>query len=198
VGTKNVEHIVTTSKILAMQIQLLGARLGQFFRITRASKADVVLGRKVNAHAKYDVRRNNSARIQAKIDDDYIYVPIRGIEHSQYYGMTYNLETSDHSYLVSNAVTHNCDALLIDEKSTTATYPYMEIQEDDSTVTHEASVGKVGEEQLFYLMARGISEGDALSMVVNGFLEPFAKELPMTYAVEFNRLMSIEMTNAVG
>ena len=94
--------------------------------------------------------------------------------------------------------TVRCDALLIDDKSTTATYPYMEIQEDDATVTHEASVGKVGEEQLFYLMARGISEGDALSMVVNGFLEPFAKELPMTYAVEFNRLMSLEMTNAVG
>jgi Fe-S cluster assembly protein SufB len=91
-----------------------------------------------------------------------------------------------------------CDALLVDEKSTTATYPYMEIQEDDATVTHEASVGKVGEEQLFYLMARGISENDALSMVVNGFLEPFAKELPMTYAVEFNRLMALEMTNAVG
>ena len=91
-----------------------------------------------------------------------------------------------------------CDALLLDQSSTTATYPYMEIQEDDATVTHEASVGKVGEEQLFYLMSRGMTEGDALSMVVNGFLEPFAKELPMTYAVEFNRLMSLEMTNAVG
>jgi Fe-S cluster assembly protein SufB len=94
--------------------------------------------------------------------------------------------------------TVRCDALLVDPISTTATYPYMEIQEDDATVTHEASVGKVGEEQLFYLMSRGISEGDALSMVVNGFMEPFAKELPMTYAVEFNRLMSLEMTNAVG
>ena len=91
-----------------------------------------------------------------------------------------------------------CDALLIDEKSTTATYPYMEIQEDDATVTHEASVGKVGEEQLFYLMSRGISDSDALSMVVNGFMEPFTKELPMAYAVEFNRLMSLEMTNTVG
>lgn len=91
-----------------------------------------------------------------------------------------------------------CDALLLDQASTTATYPYMEIQEDDATVTHEASVGKVGEEQLFYLMSRGISESDALSMVVNGFLEPFAKELPMTYALEFNRIMSLEMTNAVG
>ena len=94
--------------------------------------------------------------------------------------------------------TVRCDALLIDEKSTTATYPYIEIQEDDATVTHEATVGKVGEEQLFYLMSRGISVGDSLSMVVNGFLEPFAKELPMAYAVEFNRLMSLEMTNAVG
>jgi Fe-S cluster assembly protein SufB len=94
--------------------------------------------------------------------------------------------------------TVRCDALLLDEKSTTATYPYMEIQEDDATVTHEASVGKVGEEQLFYLMARGLSETDALSMVINGFMEPFAKELPMTYAVEFNRLMTLEMTNAVG
>ncbi len=91
-----------------------------------------------------------------------------------------------------------CDAMLLDQKSTTATYPYMEIQEDDATVTHEATVGKVGEEQLFYLMSRGISEGDALSMIVNGFLEPFTKELPMAYAVEFNRIMSLEITNAVG
>ncbi len=94
--------------------------------------------------------------------------------------------------------TVRCDALLIDDKSTTATYPYMEIQEDDATVTHEASVGKVGEDLLFYLMSRGLSEGDALSMVVNGFMEPFAKELPMTYAIELNRLMALEMTNAVG
>jgi len=94
--------------------------------------------------------------------------------------------------------TVRCDALLIDDRSTTATYPYMEIQEDDATVTHEASVGKVGEDLLFYLMSRGLSEGDALSMVVNGFMEPFAKELPMTYAIELNRLMALEMTNAVG
>ncbi|MDA4127954.1 MAG: SufD family Fe-S cluster assembly protein [Thaumarchaeota archaeon] len=94
--------------------------------------------------------------------------------------------------------TVRCDALLLDDRSTTATYPYMEIQEDDATVTHEASVGKVGEDQLFYLMSRGLSEGDALSMVVNGFMEPFAKELPMTYAVELNRLLALEMTNSVG
>ena len=113
--------------------------------------------------------------------------------HTAYRGLLYIAKGAKN---VKSSV--RCDALLIDGKSTTATYPYMEIQEDDATVTHEASVGKVGEEQLFYLMARGISEGDALSMVVNGFLEPFAKELPMAYAVEFNRLMSLEMTNAVG
>ena len=117
----------------------------------------------------------------------------KGGGHTAYRGL---LHIAKGAKNVKSAV--RCDALLIDPISTTATYPYMEIQEDDATVTHEASVGKVGEEQLFYLMSRGISEGDALSMVVNGFMEPFAKELPMTYAVEFNRLMSLEMTNAVG
>jgi Fe-S cluster assembly protein SufB len=198
VGTRNVTHIVTTSKLLAMQTQLLGARGGLFFRITNASKPDIIQGRKVRVHDKYDVRCTTDGNVQARIDEKFLYVPIRKVEHLRYKGPVLNLETSDHTYLLSNVVSHNCDALLVDPISTTATYPYMEIQEDDATVTHEASVGKVGEEQLFYLMSRGISEGDALSMVVNGFMEPFAKELPMTYAVEFNRLMSLEMTNAVG
>ena len=198
VGTRNVTHIVTTSKLLAMQTQLLGARDGLFFRITNASKPDIIQGRKVRVQDKYDVRCNTDGNVQARIDEKFLYVPIRKVEHLRYKGPVLNLETSDHTYLLSNVVSHNCDALLVDPISTTATYPYMEIQEDDATVTHEASVGKVGEEQLFYLMSRGISEGDALSMVVNGFMEPFAKELPMTYAVEFNRLMSLEMTNAVG
>jgi Fe-S cluster assembly protein SufB len=94
--------------------------------------------------------------------------------------------------------TVRCDALLLDENSKTATFPYMEVMAEDATVTHEASVGKVGEDQLFYLMARGLSEQDALSMIVNGFVEPFTKELPMTYAVELNKLMALEMTGAVG
>jgi len=94
--------------------------------------------------------------------------------------------------------TVRCDALLLDDQSKTSTIPYVEVMADDATVTHEASVGKVGEEQIFYLMARGISERDALSMIVNGFVEPFTKELPMTYAIEINRLMALEMTGAVG
>ena len=77
--------------------------------------------------------------------------------------------------------TVRCDALLLDEQSKTSTFPYMEVMAEDATLTHEASVGKVGEDQIFYLMARGISERDTLSMIVNGFVEPFTKELPMIY-----------------
>ena len=82
--------------------------------------------------------------------------------------------------------TVRCDALLLDDTSKTDTYPYMEINQEDATVTHEATVGKIGDEQIFYLMSRGFSEEEALSLIVNGFMEPFTKELPMEYAVELN------------
>jgi Fe-S cluster assembly protein SufB len=88
--------------------------------------------------------------------------------------------------------------LLLDEYSKTDTYPYVEILEDDATVTHEATVGKISEDQLFYLMSRGIPEVEALNMIVLGFFEPFIKELPMEYAVEMNRLLRLEMTGSVG
>jgi Fe-S cluster assembly protein SufB len=91
-----------------------------------------------------------------------------------------------------------CDALLLDEYSRTDTYPYNEINEDDATTTHEATVGKIGEDQLFYLMSRGLSEQEALSMIVMGFMEPFTKELPMEYAIELNRLIQLEMAGSVG
>ncbi len=94
--------------------------------------------------------------------------------------------------------TVRCDALLIDKISRTDTYPYIEVNEDDATITHEASVGKIGEDQIFYLMTRGYTEQEALSMIVSGFLEIFTKELPMEYAVEFNRLIKLEMEGAVG
>ncbi len=94
--------------------------------------------------------------------------------------------------------TVRCDALLLDEDSRTDTYPYNEIKEDTATVTHEASVGKIGEDLIFYLMSRGLTEQQALSIIVNGFLEVFTKELPMEYAVEFNRLIQLEMTGSVG
>lgn len=91
-----------------------------------------------------------------------------------------------------------CDALLLDERSRSDTYPYVEIDEDQVTVGHEATVGKVGEDQIFYLMSRGLSEAEAVAMIVLGFMEPFTKTLPMEYAVEFNRLIQLEMEGSVG
>ncbi len=91
-----------------------------------------------------------------------------------------------------------CDALLLDEHSRSDTYPYIEIDDDDVTIGHEASVSRVGEEQLFYLMSRGISEEMAISMIVNGFLEPLVKELPMEYAIEMNRLIQLQMEGSIG
>ncbi len=91
-----------------------------------------------------------------------------------------------------------CDALLLDPKSRSDTYPYIEIDEEDVTIGHEASVSKVGEEQLFYLMSRGLTEEEATTMVVSGFIEPLVKELPMEYAVEMNRLIQLQMEGSVG
>jgi Fe-S cluster assembly protein SufB len=91
-----------------------------------------------------------------------------------------------------------CDALILDEKSRSDTYPYNIVNEDDTVLTHEATVGKIGEDQLFYLMSRGLTEEEALNAVVMGFLEPFTKSLPLVYAIELNRLISLEMTGAVG
>jgi Fe-S cluster assembly protein SufB len=91
-----------------------------------------------------------------------------------------------------------CDALLLDEESRSDTYPYMEIDNPRVQVGHEATVSKVGDEQIFYLMSRGLSESDAIAMIVNGFFEPFTKELPLEYAVELNRLIQLEMEGSVG
>ncbi len=91
-----------------------------------------------------------------------------------------------------------CDALLINDTSRTDTYPYIEIDENDANVGHEASVSKIGEEQLFYLTSRGIAEDEAMAMIVRGFIEPIAKELPLEYAVELNRLIELEMEGSVG
>ena len=91
-----------------------------------------------------------------------------------------------------------CDALILDDRSRSDTYPYIEIDEDDVKVGHEASVSKIGEEQLFYLMSRGLSEAEAATMIVSGFIEPLVKELPMEYAVEMNKLIQLQMEGSVG
>jgi Fe-S cluster assembly protein SufB len=91
-----------------------------------------------------------------------------------------------------------CDALILDSRSRSDTYPYLEIGEQDVSIGHEASVSRIGEEQLFYLMSRGLSEPEASTMIVSGFIEPLVKELPMEYAVEMNRLIELQMEGSVG
>jgi Fe-S cluster assembly protein SufB len=91
-----------------------------------------------------------------------------------------------------------CDALLVDQISRSDTYPYVDIREDDVSMGHEASVSKVSDDQLFYLMQRGLAEDEAMAMIVRGFVEPIAKELPMEYALELNRLIELQMEGAVG
>ena len=94
--------------------------------------------------------------------------------------------------------TVKCDALLVDEESRSDTYPYNDIREDDVSMGHEATVSKIGEDQLFYLMSRGLTEDEAMAMIVRGFIEPIARELPMEYALELNRLIELQMEGAVG
>ncbi|MBL8848934.1 MAG: Fe-S cluster assembly protein SufB [Planctomycetaceae bacterium] len=91
-----------------------------------------------------------------------------------------------------------CDALILDSESRSDTYPYIEVAEDDVSIEHEASVSKIAEEQLLYLMSRGLTEAEASSMIVTGFIEPLVKELPMEYAVELNRLIELQMEGSVG
>src|SRR2546426_1070350 len=91
-----------------------------------------------------------------------------------------------------------CDALILDEESRSDTYPYMKIDENEVDIGHEATVSKIGEEQLFYLMSRGLSEPEASALIVSGFVEPITKELPLEYAVEMNRLIQLQMEGSVG
>jgi Fe-S cluster assembly protein SufB len=91
-----------------------------------------------------------------------------------------------------------CDALILDEHSRSDTYPYINIGENEVDIGHEATVSKLGEEQLFYLRSRGLSETEASAMIVAGFVEPITKELPLEYAVEMNRLIQLQMEGSVG
>ena len=91
-----------------------------------------------------------------------------------------------------------CDALILDEQSASDTVPYMEINEKNVNIEHEATVGKIGDEQLFYLMSRGLSQDQAMTMIVSGFMQPFTKELPLEYAIELNRLIAMNMEGSVG
>ncbi|GAA1791409.1 Fe-S cluster assembly protein SufB [Luedemannella flava] len=117
----------------------------------------------------------------------------RGGGRTSYRGLVQVLEGSS-----ASRSTVKCDALLVDTISRSDTYPYVDIREDDVAMGHEATVSKVSEDQLFYLMSRGLSEDEAMAMIVRGFIEPIAKELPMEYALELNRLIELQMEGAVG
>ncbi len=117
----------------------------------------------------------------------------RGGGRTSYRGLVQVLEGASHS-----ASTVRCDALLVDNISRSDTYPYVDVREDDVSMGHEATVSKVSEDQLFYLMSRGMSEDEAMAMIVRGFIEPIARELPMEYALELNRLIELQMEGAVG
>jgi Fe-S cluster assembly protein SufB len=117
----------------------------------------------------------------------------RGGGRTSYRGLVRIQEDSHHS-----RSTVKCDALLVDAVSRSDTYPYVDIREDDVAMGHEATVSKVSEDQLFYLMSRGLTEDEAMAMIVRGFIEPIAKELPMEYALELNRLIELQMEGAVG
>ena len=91
-----------------------------------------------------------------------------------------------------------CDALLLDDEARTDTYPYIEIEEKTARVGHEATVSKINDEQILYLQSRGLSKDQAAGLIVRGFIEPIAKELPLEYAVELNRLIELEMEGSVG
>ena len=88
--------------------------------------------------------------------------------------------------------------MILDDKSRSDTYPYIEVAEEDTSIGHEASVSRIGAEQLFYLRSRGFTEAEANTMIVNGFIEPLVKELPMEYAVEMNKLIQLQMEGSVG
>ncbi len=117
----------------------------------------------------------------------------RGGGRTSYRGLVQILDGS-----TSSKSTVKCDALLVDAVSRSDTYPYVDVREDDVQMGHEATVSKVSDEQLFYLMSRGLSEDEAMAMIVRGFVEPIARELPMEYALELNRLIELQMEGAVG
>ena len=117
----------------------------------------------------------------------------RGGGRTSYRGLVQVLEGSHGS-----KSTVKCDALLVDDLSRSDTYPYVDVREDDVSMGHEATVSKISEDQLFYLMSRGMTEDEAMAMIVRGFVEPIARELPMEYALELNRLIELQMEGAVG
>ncbi|OGK52022.1 Fe-S cluster assembly protein SufB [Candidatus Roizmanbacteria bacterium RIFCSPLOWO2_01_FULL_42_14] len=117
----------------------------------------------------------------------------KGAGRTSYRGLVTVTPAADNAHVFVS-----CDALLLDEKARTDTYPYMKIKNNSAEVQHEATVEKIGEEKIFYLMSRGVKKAEAEGMLVNGFIEPVTKEIPLEYTVELNRLIQLEMEGSVG
>ena len=138
-------------------------------------------------------RRQDGALCAAHLLPDHLQVRGQSCGRTSYRGLVQVQDGAAHS-----KSTVKCDALLVDTVSRSDTYPYVDIREDDVEMGHEASVSKISEDQLFYLMSRGMTEDEAAATIVRGFVEPIARELPMEYALELNRLIELQMEGAVG
>ena len=159
------------------------------YMVGEHAKGEVLVGRDGRRGPAPGRRRQDGARRAAHVQSTIISKSIaRGGGRTSYRGLVQVLEGSHHSQS-----TVKCDALLVDTISRSDTYPYVDIREDDVSMGHEATVSKVSEDQLFYLMSRGLTEDEAMAMIVRGFIEPIAKELPMEYALELNRLIELQM-----
>ena len=138
-------------------------------------------------------RRQDDPRRPETDLEDRVEVDLQGRRPSSYRGL---VRVEDGAYGCKSHV--QCDALILDEDSISDTYPYMEVGSQDAVIGHEATVSKVADEQLFYLTSRGLTEEQAMGMIVNGFIEPVTRTLPMEYAVEWSRLIELQMEGSVG
>ncbi|MGZ8771402.1 MAG: SufD family Fe-S cluster assembly protein, partial [Aeromicrobium sp.] len=177
-------HEATVSKVSEDQMFYL---MGEHARGETLSVAFSGEGQHQDAGAKMvHAAPNTSSSILSKS-------VARGGGRSSYRGLLQVLEGAKGS-----KSTVKCDALLVDQISRSDTYPYVDVREDDVTLGHEATVSKLSDDQLFYFMSRGMEEDEAMAMIVRGFVEPIARELPMEYALELNRLIELQMEGAVG
>ena len=204
-------HYTTTSKELSEQIKLALAYFGIPANIVRRDQEGRkpafivnISGMSVKAFVEtfdidYQYEERNEDRRSSHVTEDEIFYPVREVKEKEFNGEVYNLDVKkESSYTVEGISVHNCDALMFSDEATSDTEPYIEIKEDDVEMAHEATVGRIGDEEIHYLMSRGIEEEEAKEMIVRGFIEPIAKELPLEYAVELNRLIELEMEGSLG
>ena len=201
--SSNVYNLVTKRAIAHEQATMewvdcnLGSRLTMkypsVFLIGRGARAEILS----LALAGPDQHQDAGAKVIHMAPDTSSYITSKSVSHgggrTSYRGLVKS--TTKATNITSKVV---CDALILDDTSRSDTYPTMDINNPNSHIEHEATVSKIGEEQLFYLRSRGLSESEASSLIVNGFLEPIVKELPMEYAVEMNRLIELQMEGSVG